>query len=483
MKRVVMLCSLLMIGFKLIATEHTAVIPVSYDKSTKEWNVLLGLDGSAQWTFFSRIMEPVQFGRANVQAAKLFALQTNSVYNVQIQGTPWEKVVFNSDTYFVHVVPVDYQSGQYLYNNARNEFRTDFIWIPAPALMNFKSLQHQTSKKLSHYFLIIFRQIWPTAKQQLSIPEEEPSNPKPQTGVRNTWGAASNKSWQQFFGDTVYANKPTTIGFEKYYCFMNTYPEGAHGSSDVGKAPIKLGLYYDVAKIGDPVNVWQHAESYYQAMKKVYKNGTYDKQSLSQALQWDTSGQIMNIYNAYKGTIQGLRPDWQTLNLYIMLDLVRAKFMQNKSMMNILLSTSGKYIVEETTDRSPKTKDSFFGNEVGRYDSQNDQWISDPQKKPGQGSNLLGQILMHVRKELESGKLLPLMLYADPVDFFKAQAGPLTNPVGKTWAYLPNQSALKAHDVPLLTQKKSNNPSMSNVLMTSLSNLQQKLNQLVYVLD
>lgn len=480
MKKTVILCSLIMLSLNLTAQEYTAVIPVAYDKKTQQWNVLLGLDGSKQWTFFDRPLEDPQFGKANAQAAQLFAQQTNNVYNIPIQSVPWKKITFNSDDYFVHVVPVDYKSGQYLFNNAKNEFRTDFVWVPASILKQSNTIEHKTLKVLDPTFLTLFRDIWPTAQLQLAIPQKGPSTTKPHIGTRNTWGAASNNSWQQFFGDTVYANKPTTVGFEKYYCFMNTYPDGAQGNSDLGQAPIKLGLYYDVAKIGNPVNVWQHAESYYQAMKKVYNNGTYDQQSLSQALQWDASGQIMNIYNAYKGRITGLRSDWQTLSLYIMLDLVRAKFMQNNNMMNILLSTSGKYIVEETTDRAPISKDSFFGNEVGKYSHPN--WVTDPQKQPGQGSNLLGQILMHVRKELESGKLLPLTLYADPVDFFKAQVGTVANPVGKVWTYLPNQSALKPQDMPLLIQKKPNNPYMPDVLMPSLSNLQQKLNQLADVL-
>lgn len=274
-------------------------------------------------------------------------------------------------------------------------------------------------------------------------------------GTRKTWGAASNNTWAHFFKDTVYANKPSTMGqgvdFRKYYAFMNTYPENVSSAADQGEAPIKLGLYYDVRNIGAPINMWRHAESYYQAMKKVYQNGTYDPGALAQVLGWDQRGEIMEIYRNYKGKVSGLRPDWQTINLYIMLDLVRAKFMQNKNMKNILLSTGDKYIVEESTDRSPKTKDSFFGNEVGHYDSAVNNWVTDPAKQPGMGSNILGQILMHVREEFKAGAFLPLTLYTEPVDFFKDQQGVAFSPSGKIWQFSPNDTALKLQDVPLLS--------------------------------
>ncbi len=81
------------------------------------------------------------------------------------------------------------------------------------------------------------------------------------------------------------------------------------------------------------------------------------------------------------------KPDSHTqgmpTNMFRMLTALRAKFRQNPALGKMLLATYPKVLVED----SPK--DGTFG-------------ASDPAKgvAPGKGQNLLGRMLMHVRKEL-----------------------------------------------------------------------------------
>lgn len=73
-----------------------------------------------------------------------------------------------------------------------------------------------------------------------------------------------------------------------------------------------------------------------------------------------------------------LRPDWERVKDSIMFDAVRAKFTQHKELKELLLSTGDAKIIEHTVN------DSYWG------DGGN-----------GKGKNMLGKILMKVRKELK----------------------------------------------------------------------------------
>lgn len=74
-----------------------------------------------------------------------------------------------------------------------------------------------------------------------------------------------------------------------------------------------------------------------------------------------------------------LRPDWESVKVNLMRDIVRAKFAQNEDLREKLLNTGDAYLVE--------------GNDWG-----DKIWG----QVNGAGQNLLGQILMEVREELRN---------------------------------------------------------------------------------
>ncbi len=74
-----------------------------------------------------------------------------------------------------------------------------------------------------------------------------------------------------------------------------------------------------------------------------------------------------------------LRPDWETVKVSIMEEIVRAKFVQNPYLMKKLLNTGELLLIEGNT-----WKDTFWGVDISS----------------GKGENHLGKILMNVREEL-----------------------------------------------------------------------------------
>lgn len=76
------------------------------------------------------------------------------------------------------------------------------------------------------------------------------------------------------------------------------------------------------------------------------------------------------------GRLVKLRPDWETVKVEVMTDLIRQKF-NNENYKKLLLDTLDEYIVEGNTHN-----DTFWG------------------VCKGKGQNKLGEIIMNVRKEL-----------------------------------------------------------------------------------
>ena len=74
-----------------------------------------------------------------------------------------------------------------------------------------------------------------------------------------------------------------------------------------------------------------------------------------------------------------LRGDWEFVKLNIMLEITRAKFLQNPEVAEKLLATGNAMLVEGN-----RWNDTFWGVNV----------------KNGKGENYLGKILMCVRREL-----------------------------------------------------------------------------------
>lgn len=78
-----------------------------------------------------------------------------------------------------------------------------------------------------------------------------------------------------------------------------------------------------------------------------------------------------------RGNSTKLRSDWITARVEIMYEGLKAKFTQNEDLKQLLLSTSKKELIENNK------ADAFWGS--GRN---------------GKGNNMLGQLLMKLRKEL-----------------------------------------------------------------------------------
>lgn len=115
--------------------------------------------------------------------------------------------------------------------------------------------------------------------------------------------------------------------------------------------------------------IWSTTEHYFQAQKfrgTPYENKIRKASTPMQAAQLGRSRKVK------------LRPDWERVKDSIMFDAVRAKFTQHKELKELLLSTGDAKIIEHTVN------DSYWG------DGGN-----------GKGKNMLGKILMKVRKELK----------------------------------------------------------------------------------
>ena len=111
---------------------------------------------------------------------------------------------------------------------------------------------------------------------------------------------------------------------------------------------------------------YQNAEAAFQAQKCV---NAADRLAFSK----------LNSSEAKKlGRRVSLRPDWEDIKVGVMRDIVRAKFSQNPELEEKLLATSGEYLEEGNT----------WGDRV---------WGT----VNGSGANLLGQILMELRGNLE----------------------------------------------------------------------------------
>jgi ribA/ribD-fused uncharacterized protein len=79
---------------------------------------------------------------------------------------------------------------------------------------------------------------------------------------------------------------------------------------------------------------------------------------------------------------KGLRREWESVKVEVMLTALRAKFTQHPELAELLLGTGEATLVEHTT------RDAYWGD-----------------GGDGSGKNWLGRLLMRVRDELRSGEL------------------------------------------------------------------------------
>lgn len=118
-------------------------------------------------------------------------------------------------------------------------------------------------------------------------------------------------------------------------------------------------------------NSWPTSEHYFQAQKFV---GTPHEEEVRNAKS------PMIAARMGRDRKKPLRRDWESVKVPLMRDAVRAKFTQHEDLREILLATGDAKIVEHTEN------DSYWGD-----------------GGDGSGKNMLGQILMQIRQELQSG--------------------------------------------------------------------------------
>lgn len=115
--------------------------------------------------------------------------------------------------------------------------------------------------------------------------------------------------------------------------------------------------------------MWPTSEHYFQAQK-------FDDVEHSDAIRKAKSPMIAARMG--RDRKKKLRRDWESVKVSIMTDAVRAKFSQHEDLRDVLLGTGDAKIVEHTEN------DDYWGD-----------------GGDGRGKNMLGQILMRVRQEIQ----------------------------------------------------------------------------------
>eukprot|EP00339_Tiarina_fusa_P019077 CAMPEP_0117035394 /NCGR_PEP_ID=MMETSP0472-20121206/25136_1 /TAXON_ID=693140 ORGANISM="Tiarina fusus, Strain LIS" /NCGR_SAMPLE_ID=MMETSP0472 /ASSEMBLY_ACC=CAM_ASM_000603 /LENGTH=195 /DNA_ID=CAMNT_0004744843 /DNA_START=129 /DNA_END=716 /DNA_ORIENTATION=- len=143
----------------------------------------------------------------------------------------------------------------------------------------------------------------------------------------------------------------------------------------------KQDAFYEFTNFYEPSNGilidgynWKTSEAYYQASK------FQDPVHVQRVNDLLTPREAFNYARQYKSDI---RSDWFQINMQVMRKALLAKFSQHPDLLQMLLKTKDKLLIEHTAN------DNFWG------DGGN-----------GSGRNNLGKLLMKVREEM-SGCLLP----------------------------------------------------------------------------
>lgn len=118
---------------------------------------------------------------------------------------------------------------------------------------------------------------------------------------------------------------------------------------------------------------WPTSEHYFQAQK-------FEDDVHQEAIRQTPSPMIAARMG--RDRKRPLRPDWETVKIAIMREVVRAKFTQHDDIRDILLSTGEAKLVEHTKN------DAYWGD-----------------GGDGSGQNMLGRILMEVREEFRNKRI------------------------------------------------------------------------------
>jgi ribA/ribD-fused uncharacterized protein len=133
--------------------------------------------------------------------------------------------------------------------------------------------------------------------------------------------------------------------------------------------------------------VWPTVEHYYQAQKSIdpaYRQAIREAVTPGRAKRLGaspTAPRRQSRQSWFRRNKTALRADWQEARLEVMRRAVRAKFLQNRDLAELLLATGTAELLEDSAT------DSFWG--VG---------------PDGRGLNGLGRVLMEVREELAAAR-------------------------------------------------------------------------------
>ncbi len=320
------------------------VVPVAFNKTTQEWNILLGHDRNGYWSDFSL---PGQKGvSGDLVAEEALSFQTNGFYSPSLKGTPWAKTP--TDDIF-HVVKVRYTDAKTLRAQASNKVKDDFAWIPYAEFFNYnvvkRPLAQGTVVNVSYGVQKMIKAYLPSGIKLLAAQHKAKAQPKTQT-VSSPQGTSS---WFGIPGAIYFYIKG-----KPYYEFTN-FAEGY---------PFKLNGEW-----------WMTSEQYYQAQKFVKSPALY---TAIRDARTDNKGTApKKAFDTAQANKAFADPQWNTKSLEVMRNALKAKFDQNPALAAMLKNTGNAVLVED----SPV--DEFFG--VG---------------KQGIGKNHLGKLLMELRKTL-----------------------------------------------------------------------------------
>lgn len=377
-----LLSLILLIKYNYMFSWQGIVIPISFNKSTNQFNILLvrlnAPTGQGIWSYFAQ--NAIKGEKGNQVAMRALKNQTNGLYDISLQGVPWKKV--NND--IIHVTKVNFISGKDLYLGNQQSTKNDFKWVPVDNILNGQlntlSQKNKSPEPIDSNLIKFLKNYWKEIEQQLnseantSTSASTSSSQKEKIVLQEIKDKLDKKekiNWLEIKDAILFyeKNKP-------YYEFTN-FQEGY---------PIFL----------DGKN-WPTTEHYYQAQK------FSDTNIQEQIRNAKTAREVFDIGNnpAYK---QFKRSNWNQISLKTMENAVRAKFNQHNKLKNILISTNDKILVENAGKN-----DTFYGAGADGY-----------------GENHLGRILMKIREELtepskpQAGKKIDIRSLNDSLDLLNS---------------------------------------------------------------
>jgi N-glycosidase YbiA len=396
------------------------VIPIAWDNG--QWKILLARDkGTQSWSDFKAQAPGGKKG--NAIAADALGHLTNN--KITVNPSDLKYYYQQSDGDWVHFVKIPFIPGRTLYSEAQNNLKDNFAWIPLADITAEKPLQTSRGDRV-----VLANDVKP-AIQYLKDNYEDIL--KALSGSAQDVSQQQGRRPQQQTGVSWF-NIPGAIYFyesdKPYFEFTN-----------FARYPIDLDG-----------KVWPTSEHYYQAQKFTQHPALQE-----QIRKTNAPRDIFNLAQQNKASVDA---DWQKKSVSVMLKAVRAKFDQHPQLAQLLQNTQTDVLVENAGKN-----DAFYGAGAD-----------------GNGQNLLGQILMRVRDELQGtiDSSEDFICYVTPADYFNHTHGKVCAQGTKQ-----SQSIKKPVQKPQYIPDTRQNiqDDNQNALSTLLTSLESKLTDLQNYLD